>query len=185
LPDSVSYATFLRFVDAHQLNLPWLNAPMPEWARQLQALTYQGRMSVQFPGAAPGGTALSQQLEVARRGTDWLLFQSRSQTQGLPSTSGSNSATGPGCLPPMIIPPAGLNRLRPGHEIDRDPHTGFTVRVAAMDAQTVTLQSDNPRQSFVFVFDRSQGVLIRSNSRGTSPGLNTVVVHEMQLAGKR
>jgi hypothetical protein len=186
LPDSVSYATFLRFVGARQLDLPWLDSPMPEWARQVQALSYQGRMSVQFPGAAPGGgTALSQQMEVAKRGGNWLLFQSRSQTQGLPSASGSKSVTGPGCLPPVIIPPAALSRLRPGQEIDRDSHTGFTVRVTAADAQTVSLESDGPRQSFMFVFDRAQGVLIHSLSRERSPGTNTVVVHEMQLAGKR
>ena len=186
LPDSVSSATFLRFVDAHQLNLPWLNTPMPEWTRGLQALSYQGRMSVQFPGAAPGGgTALSQQMEVAKRGGDWLLFQSRSQTQGLPSTSGAKSVTGPGCLPPVIIPAAALGRLRPGQEIDHDPHTGFTVRVAAADAQTVTLEAVGPRQSFMFVFDRAQGVMIHSISRESSSGTNTVVVHEMQLAGKR
>jgi hypothetical protein len=187
LPDSVSYATFLRFVDAHQLNLPWLNTPMPDWTRQLQALSYQGRMSVQFPGAAPGGgTMLSQQMEVSKRGGDWLLFQSRSQTQGLPAVSGSNSVTGPGCLPPVIIPPAALGRLRPGQEIDRDPHTGITVRVAAADAQSVTLEADGPRQSFMFVYDRAQGVMIHSLSRERSTaGTNMVVVHEMQLAGKR
>jgi hypothetical protein len=186
LPDSVSYATFLRFVDAQQLNLPWLNTPMPEWTRQLQALSYQGRMSVQFPGVAPGaGTMLSQQMEVAKRGSDWLLFQSRSQTQGLPATSGSNSVTGPGCLPPVIIPPAGLARLRPGEEIDRDPHTGITVRVAATDPQSVTLQADGPRQSFMFVYECAQGLMIHSLSRERSAETNTVVVHEMQLAGKR
>jgi hypothetical protein len=185
LPDSVSSATFLRFVDAHQLSLPWLSTPMPEWTQTLQVLSYQGRMSVQFPGAAPGGTALGQQLEVAKRGGDWLLFQSKSQTQGLPPSTGSKSITGPGCLPPLIIPPAVLDRLRPGQEIDRDPHTGFTVRVAAADAQTVTLESDGPRQSFMFVFDRAQGVMIHSISRERSSETNTVAVHEMQLAGKR
>ena len=78
LPDSVSYATFLRFVGAHQQNLPWLSTSMPEWTRGLQVLSYQGRLNVQFPGAAPGGTAPSQQMEVAKRGGDWLLFRWRS-----------------------------------------------------------------------------------------------------------
>jgi hypothetical protein len=88
-------------------------------------------------------------------------------------------------LPPVIIPAAALGRLRPGQEIDHDPHTGFTVRVAAADAQTVTLEAVGPRQSFMFVFDRAQGVMIHSISRESSSGTNTVVVHEMQLAGKR
>jgi hypothetical protein len=186
LPDSVSYATFLRFVGATQPNLPWLNTPMPEWTRRLQVLSYQGQLSVQFPGAAPGGTALSQQMEVAKRGSDWLLFQSRSRTQGLPATSGSKSVTGPGCLPPVIVPPAALDRLHAGQEIDRDPYTGFTTRVVGMDAQTATLETEGPLQSFVFVFDRVQGVLIHTLTRERSQaGVNQVVVHEMQLAEER
>jgi hypothetical protein len=135
---------------------------------------------------APGGQELSQQMEVAKRGADWLLFQPRAQTQGLPSGSESKAVTGPGCLPPLIIPPAVLGRLRPGQEIDRDPHTGYTVRVAAADAQTVTLETDGPRQSLMFVFDRTQGVLIHTLSRERSTvGTNTFTVREMQLAGKR
>ena len=185
LPDSISSATFLHFVGARQLNLPWLNSAVPPAMHQLQGLSYQGRMSVQFPGAAPGGTALSQQLKVAKRGRDWLLFQARSQTQGLPSVGQSNSVTGLGCLPPLIIPPSALDRLRPGQEIDRDAHTGFTVRVAAADPQSVTLQADGPLQSLRFVFERAQGVMLHSLSQERSTTSNTVIVREMQLAGKQ
>ena len=135
---------------------------------------------------APGGQGFSQQREVAKRCADWLLFQTRAQTQGLPALSESEAATGPGCLSPLTISPAVLGRLRPGQEIDCDPHTGFDVRVAAADAQTVTLETDGPRQSLMFVFDRAQGVLIHTLSRERSTaGTNAVVVHEMQLVGKR
>jgi hypothetical protein len=186
LPNSVSYATFLTFVDAQQLNLPWLGSPLPEWARRVQTISYQGQMKVQFPGSPGGpGTMLTQQLEVARRGGDWILFQSRSQTQGLPAQPGGKSITGVGCLVPLIIPPAALGRLRPGQELDRDPHTGFVTRVANVDGQSVTLQSENPRQSYLYVFDRSQGVMLHNYSQERSPGTNSVVIHEMQWVGKR
>jgi hypothetical protein len=186
LRDSVSYATILRFVAVRQLSQPWVNAPMPEWTRQLHGLSYRGQTAVQFPGSAPGGQALTQDLEVERRGGDWLLFHSRGQAQGQMMASESKLVSGPGCLLPYIIPPAALARLRPGQELDRDPHTGYSVGVAAVDAQTVTLQLNNSRQVMMFVFDRAQGLLQRMSSRERSTvGTNMFIVREMRLAGKR
>jgi len=125
-------------------------------------------------------------MEVAKPGADWLLFQTRAQTEGLPAAFESKAVTGPGCLPPLIIPPAVLGRLRPGQEIDRDPYTGYTVRVAAADAQMVTLETAGPHQLLMFVFDRAQGACIYTLSQECSTaGTNTVVVHEIQLAGKQ
>ena len=99
---------------------------------------------------------------------------------------GPKVVTGPGLLYPLIIPPAGLARLRPGQEIDRVPLTGFSVRVAAADGQTVTLQVDGPDRTMVFVYERAQGIMMRSSSRErSSAGQNMFVVHEMQLAGKQ
>ncbi len=94
----VSYATIIKDVAVRQLNIPWMNDALPEWAQQLQMLSYQGRQSVQFPGSADP----------------------------------------------------------PGQEIDRDPLTGFSVRVASADAQTVTLQVDGPDRSMMFVYERAQ-----------------------------
>jgi hypothetical protein len=181
-----SYGTFLRFVGARQMNLPWLGMPLPDWERQLQALNYQGRQSVQFPGAAPGGQALAQMLQVKRRGANWLLFQSTGQAQWQMNTGpGPEVVEGPGLSVPFIIPPAGLARLRPGQEIDRDPLTGFVARVAAADQKTVTLQVDGPDRTMMFAYDRAQGVVMHSTTRERGAGVNQFIVREMQLAGKR
>ena len=48
-PDSVSFSTFLRFVGARQMNLPWVQAPLPQWAQAMQMLSYRGQLTLQFP----------------------------------------------------------------------------------------------------------------------------------------
>lgn len=184
----VSFATILKYVASRQMNIPWMNDPLPEWAQQFQVLLYQGRQVVQFPGAADTrGQALAQNLQVQKRGRNWLLLQSNGQAQWQQSSGpGPKVVTGPGLLYPLIIPPAGLARLRPGQEIDRDPLTGFTTHVAGADAQTVTLQVDGPDRSMMFVYQRAQGVMMRSSSRErSSAGQNMYVVRDMQLAGKQ
>jgi hypothetical protein len=184
----VSYATIIKYVDTRQMNIPWMNDPLPDWTQQVQVLSYQGRQQVQFPGAVDTrGQALSQSLQAQKRGRNWLLFQSNGQAQWQQSTGpGPKVVTGTGLLYPLIIPPAGLARLRPGQEIDRDALTGFSVHVAAADGQTVTLQVDGPDRSMMFVYERAQGVVIRSSSRErSSAGQNMFVVREMQLARKQ
>jgi hypothetical protein len=188
LPDSVSHATFLRFVSARQLNLPWLQAPLPQWAQNLRMLSYRGQMTLQFPGSVPGsGQGLAQTLQVARRGQNWMMFSVNSQLVGMPTDTGDpKAANGPGCLPPLIIAPEVLARLRPGQELDRDPHTQIVVRVAGADAQMVALQSDGPRMSTSYFYDRAQGLMIRRISRETvTSGQQMTRVKEMQLAGRQ
>ena len=181
----VSYATFMRFVAARQMNLPWMDSPMPDWSRQAQAFSYAGRQGTQAPGVNTS-QALMQELRVERRGGNWTLFQAFSQAQWQMATGpGAKVVTGPGLLSPLIIPPAGLALLQPGQEIDRDPLTGFVARVAAADQQTVTLQIDGPDRSMMYVYSRAQGTLIRSVSRERGAGQNMVLTREMQLTGQR
>lgn len=186
LQDSVSYATFLRFVAVRQMSFPWLDMPLPDWARGLQALSYRGQMNLQFTGAGPGGQGLAHEMQVARRGPDWLLFQAHSQSVGLPGGSDAKAVSGTGIPAPVIIPPAALARLQPGQVIDSDPQTRYSIRVAGADAQSVTLQMAGGGQSKAFVYDRAQGVMVRSSSRErTAAGTGMVTAREMQLVGKR
>jgi hypothetical protein len=163
LPDSVSHATFLRFVGVRQLNLPWLRSPLPAWSAGLNGLTYRGQFRLEFPGAVPGtGHGVTQTMRVSRRGRNWILFDSSSQEQiGVSLPSENKVVCGPGSLPPLIVAPEVLAQLRQGQTIDQDPHTRFAVRVAGADARGVMLQSDGPTQSIAFLYERTQGLLTR------------------------
>ena len=184
LPDSVSYATFLRFRGARQLDLPWLGRPIPESLRGAQAISYRGQFGLQGPGIAPTPLALSVDFRVTRVGSDWMWLHARTQTQGSMMPNETNSVNGPGSLPPLAIPPAVLAGFTVGQLIDRDPLTGFAVRVSNSDGQYVSLQSDGPRQSTTYVYDRIQGLLVRrvSQERMAATPRN-VSVHDIKLTG--
>lgn len=182
LPDSVSHATFLRFVAVRQLDLPWLRAPLPDCLQRVQSIGYQGQFSVQFPGAAHTPLGIQDEMRVTRRGADYVLFEGRSQSQTVSLPSDFKAVTGVGCLPPLAIAPDILNRLQPGQEIDRDPQTGFSIRVAGADSQGVMLQADGPRQTFIYVYERTQGKLIRRVSRERFPSTPDMMnVRDLQL----
>jgi len=82
--------------------------------------------------------------------------------------------------------PEVLARLKVGQEIDRDPFTGFTMRVGHVDGQLVGLLTEGPRQSFGYYFDRQQGFLVRRvthDRQANVPGM--VMVNDVQLAAWR
>ncbi len=181
--DTVSYATFLEFVSARQLNLPWLAAGLPEWAGRVQSFSWRGQFTIQGQGTTPTPLALADDVVVERRGANWMLFAGRSQTQGSMMPAEWKAVTGPGCLPPLGIPPAALAGLAVGQEIDRDPVTGVVVSVVHADAQVVALRAQSPRESTTYVYDRQQGVMVRRTAVKTDrvPGISRV--YEIQLAG--
>jgi hypothetical protein len=186
LHDSVSYSTFLRFRGARQLVLPWLGRPVPESLRNAQALSYRGQYALQGQGLAPTPMALALDLQVLRTGADWMWIQTRSQAQGTIGTTESNSVNGAGSLPPLAVPPDVLAGLTVGQVIDRDPLTGFTVRVVNADAQYVALQTDGPRQSMMYVYDRARGLLQRRVSQDRNPATPQMVsVRDIRLTGIR
>jgi hypothetical protein len=182
LQDSVSYATFLRFVGVRQLNLPWIEAPMPEWTQRMQSMSYRGQFTLQGPGMIPTPLSMTSDFQIARRGLNWLLVNVRTMMQGTVAPNETTGVSGPGSLPPLGIATQILAGMRFGQEIDRDPQTGFVVRVSHADAQGVALQSDGPLQSFTYVYDRKQGILARRISRERSKATPDMVnVHDVQL----
>jgi hypothetical protein len=185
LPDSVSYATFLRFVSSRQLRLPWLDVPQPEIANRIRSVAYQGSTVLESPGSVPTPLRVMQELSVLRRGGDWIFFSGKAQSQGAVMPSEFKAVQGPGCTPPLIIPPSVLANLRPGLQIDRDPKTGFEVSATGNDGRYVTLQTTGPRQSFTYIYGMENGLMVRRISREIiNPATpNMVMVTDVNLAG--
>ena len=185
LPDSVSYATFLRFVSSRQLRLPWLDVPPPEIARRIRSVTYQGSTVLESPGSMPTPLRVIQELSVLRRGGDWIIFNGKGQSQGAVMPSEFKAVQGPGCTPPLIIPPSVLAKMRPGQQIDRDPKTGFEVSVSGNDGRYLTLQTKGPRQGFTYIYGMENGLMVRRISREiTNPASpQMVTLRDISLAG--
>ncbi|MCU0724698.1 MAG: hypothetical protein MUE73_02745 [Planctomycetes bacterium] len=186
LPDSVSHATFIEFLGARQLDLPWLAAPPPEWTPRVQSFSYRGQTGMQGEGIVPTPSPVAEEVLVERRGADWLFVRGRSAMQGAVAEGGFTAVSGPGSLPPVGIAPEVLARLKVGQEIDRDPFTGFTMRVGHVDGQVVGLVTEGPLQSFGYYFDRQQGFLVRRVSHSRQPNVpGMVMVNDVQLTAWR
>lgn len=183
LSDSVSYATFLRFRGARQLVTPWLGKPIPESLRSARTLAFRGQVALQGQGIVPTPLQISTGLQLERGGADWLWFRGQTQTQGTMGVTETHSVDGPGGLAPLAIPPGVLAVLSVGQVIDRDPLTGFVVRVVNSDAQYVALQSDGSRRSTLYVYERARGLLLRKVTQDRSLTAGMVNVTDIQLAG--
>lgn len=183
LPDSVSYATFLRFRGARQLATPWLGRPIPAGLRAARLLSYRGSYMLQGQGVAPTPMAIQASLQLARSGGDWLLLGGRTQMQGVGLPTDFKSVDGMGGLHPLAIPPDVLAGLRTGQVIDRDPLTGFSLSVSGGDAQYVALQETGPIQTITYVYERNRGILIRKVQRDLQRPTQMIMVTDIQLAG--
>lgn len=183
LPDSVSYATFLRFRGARQLATPWLGRPIPASLRGARLLSYRGSYMLQGQGIAPTPMAIQASLQLARSGADWLLLGGRTQQQGVGLPTDFKSVDGMGGLHPLAIPPEVLAGLKTGQIIDRDPLTGFSLSVSGGDAQYVALQATGPIQTITYVYERNRGILIRKVQQDLQRPTQMVMVTDIQLAG--
>ncbi len=183
LPDSVSYATFLRFRGARRISTPWLGKPIPADLRSARVLSYRGSYTLQGQGIVPTPMAIQAGLQLARSGGNWLLLGGRTQMQGVGLPTDFKSVDGPGALTPLAIPPEVLAGLRAGQVIDRDPMTGFTLSVTGGDAQYAALQSAGPTQTFTYIYERSRGLLARKIQRDLQRPTGMIMVTDIQLAG--
>ncbi len=183
LPDSVSYATFLRFRGVRQLATPWLGRPIPASLRGARLLAYRGSYMLQGQGIAPTPMAIQASLQPARTGADWILLGGRTQQQGVGAPTDFKSVDGMGGLHPLAIPPEVLAGLRTGQVIDRDPLTGFSLSVGGGDAQSVVLQETGPIQTITYVYERNRGILTRKVQRDLQRPTQMVMVTDIQLAG--
>jgi hypothetical protein len=183
LPDSVSYATFLRFRSARQISTPWLGKPVPASLRTARVLSYQGSYTVQGQGIIPTPLAVQARLQLNRRGGDWILLGGRTVMQGVGLPTDFKSLDGPGALTPLAIPPDVLAGLRPGQVIDRDPQTGFVLSVAGGEAAYVILRAAGPTQTISYAYERSRGLLARKIQQDLQRPTGLVMVTDLQLAG--
>jgi hypothetical protein len=183
LPDSVSYATFLRFRGARQTATPWLGRPIPAGLRTARVLSYQGSYTLQGQGIIPTPLAIQASLRPTRAGGDWMLLGGRTVMQGAGLPTDFKSLDGPGALTPLAIPPDVLAGLRAGQVLDRDPETGFVLGVAAGEAGFVILRSAGPTQTITYAYERSRGLLARKIQQDLQRPTGMVMVTDLQLAG--
>lgn len=181
-------ATFTVFKGSRYPEIPWKDAPAPDWLAGITQLEYQGYFAVRQQGIPDTPLPFGVSIWVKERGADWLLLdgQVRSTTPGsdLPGIGGR--ASGNRQLCGFWIPVQGLKALTGGQELDRDPLTRVVTRVSRLDAQSVTITQSSPRQQLDFTYRTSDGLLVKAviiDYLGFPPGMANV--REIDLTGAR
>ncbi len=125
-----------QFHGARRLELPWRDAPLPEWVRKMRRVRYRGtRIDSGTPQMGLGRLVTNIEVEITPRqaGATFLLCDLKiaQQMQGLPPMDPSTIpvAYGPGSKDALWIHPEVLAKLRTGQVLDRDAQVGVDLGV--------------------------------------------------------
>ena len=162
-------------LNTRQINLPWADAPLPNFAegsvRNFKGKLDQVNFGLTFP------RTLS--VKVTQRARDFMVTAESNFCQvELPETI--TRVSGSAEINPPYIPPETLERLEQGQTIDRDPITKIAVTVN-IQAQTpthndaVVLTEAPPDGSFQYdyMYDKTTGLLVALGNKEKSVGIQT------------
>jgi hypothetical protein len=157
------------FKGLRPLDLPWRAAQASAVAQQMQALHYEGTLTVTIPGSPQFPLKQEADIQVTQRGPNWILYNQtdtvgRGNPSGVPpQTSQSMRAAGPGQIGGLWLPPEGLANLQPGQTLDQDPQTGIrTVVGQAPNGQRPVVVISEQGQSFTaeYCYDKETGLMV-------------------------
>lgn len=153
-------ATTLRcttFEASRQIVVPWAKVPAPAVVKAARGFDYRGQLTVR-PVAVDTPMPFRLDYDVVQRSGDWLLARLRAPDL-IPGMDlrvrSAHQLTG------LWIPPEHCAQLQLGQVLDRDPIVGTTVSVGYVDADSVTLVQQGPRQEFRFTYRKGDGLLAR------------------------
>lgn len=170
--------------DVSQIDVPWKNAPMPQWVGQFRALTYQGISGSTVPGVGTYNRQMQYVAAVKARGNGWVRINGQSTivAQGFPaSKSESAGAFGHASIGGLWIPPQSLGQLQRGQviETNRVTHTKTVVTDIGQGYVTLTEFGDVHRNDATYAMNN--GVLAGLK---TYTNLGTGSFHmQLQLRG--
>ena len=171
--------------DIQQVDVPWRDAPTPEWVTQVREIDYEGTLTVVVPGSPTFPLPVHQHVQVGHRGRDWLqvrtdslLYSFEQQPVGIEQHVTSH---GPASIGGLWVAPQALARLTQGQRIDHCDITGYTTSVAATSADVVTISEAGPLHRNDYVYDVRTGLLV-STTRVQQLGESQHVL-ELRLVG--
>jgi hypothetical protein len=172
-------------VDSRQVDVPWRDAPAPDWVAQFQQLDYQGTYTVMMPGSPAFPLPIQERLNAIARGSGWVQVHGDRVMYSLQNAPAAHEQVvtthGPASVGGLWIAPDALARLTQDQVVDRCAVVGTTVSVTAVSGGTVTLSEVGPLHRQDLVYDATTGVLVRSSLVQHIGG--TPNVSELQLVG--
>ncbi len=116
--------TFLShnmLVEVKDVDIPWKNAPVPQWVNQFRELRYAGGVTTAIQGVNPTTQAMSVIITPKARENGWLRYTNTNthHVYGLPpQQSTTEGAAGQAGLGGLWIPPQGMANLKVGQVLD-------------------------------------------------------------------
>jgi hypothetical protein len=146
------------------IDIPWKNAPVPEWVGSFNQLSYTG---AQTTVVATAGSRLDRPMTTTitpkARGDKWVRFTTSGTIQSLygmpPEQSQQEGACGNATVGGLWIPPQALANLSPQQVIERNDLIGTTISVSRIDPGYVTLTETGPLHRMDAGYDKSTGIL--------------------------
>lgn len=146
--------------DIQNVEVPWRDAPTPEWVTQFREIDYEGTLSVVVPGSPTFPLPVRQHVRAGERGRDWLQVRTEavmSPVEQFPMQFVTSH--GPASIGGLWVAPQALARLTQGQLIDRCEIVGYTTSVAATNADFVTISEAGPLHRNDFTYDARSGLL--------------------------
>ena len=150
--------------DIQRVDVPWHDAPTPEWVTQFGEIDYAGALTVVTPGSPTFPLPIEQQVVAGQRGRDWLQVRTDERLysfeQQLAGVGQAVTSHGPASIGGLWVAPQALARLTQGQLIDRCEIVGYTTTVAATSADVVTISEAGPLHRNDFTYDTHTGLLV-------------------------
>jgi hypothetical protein len=114
-----------------QMKLPWLDAPAPDWVKELHSMQYEGTQTMHVQGGAPLSVPFTSTLEVQERGDSWVRF---AMTMGMQQAQAVKTSvnSGSGSVGGYWIHPDALRRMKEGL-VDEDAMLGTRLEYSVQD----------------------------------------------------
>ena len=134
---SAGYPAALTYVD-----LPWKDAPVPDWVGNFRSLSYQGAYTSSLTGVGSMTKQFQLTMTVKQRGQKWVRLDAKSAYffQGVPA-GGAQQPTvyGSASVGGLWIAPKVLAKLRKGQEIESNKLTHTKLIVSDVGEGYVTI----------------------------------------------
>lgn len=151
-------------VEVKDIDVPWKNAPTPDWVGRFAQLTYTGTQTTTMPAV---GSRLDRPMTIMispkARGANWVRFGTAGVIQSImgmpPEQVQADSASGAATIGGMWISPRGMADLRPQQVLDRNDVVATTTVVSNVGPGFVTITESGPMHRIDYTYDRRTGVM--------------------------
>lgn len=174
--------------EVKDIDVPWKNAPVPQWVGRFNQLSYTG---LQTTVVAAAGSRLDRPMSATitpkARGDKWVRFTTNGTIQSIygmpPEQSQQEGACGSATVAGLWISPEALVNLRPQQVIERHNLIGATIAVSDVGQDSVTLSETGPLHRIDSTYDKRTGML-SAVTLTQQIGLATIT-HGIRLAGQK